>query len=390
MIIYYLEITTPFSILHEYTFLRLLKTDAHEKKRLFALILTQHRLWGSVLVPYIIISDADKSYYRLSEALTPFPDIDTLGTLAPEEREVVSIINEYSDRNLFKLFSKNKTVKEFLEKIDNVKVEKHIRPFIEARLYKSISIARDESIPVYLQKAKISTVHEEDLLDLTGEPALPLFSFNRDESESKYSLRIDSGGSIISLKKGPCEILSDTPCLIRDGNQIIFIHDIDGSKLRPFFVKDNIIIPKNAEVKYFSTFVLNAVNRFKVEGSGFEVSELPAEKEALLEVESGIDGNPVAVLRFSYSGNTIFPNEEAISFTNFHNNEGKFLFRKYFRDFEWEKGKISILGEFGFYSEDDVNYKLDNLTGDKKNDLYRTIEAISTNFDELITITTVN
>ena len=37
--------------------------------------------------------------------------------LTPEERELVKIINEYSDRNLFKLFSKDKTVKDFIEKV---------------------------------------------------------------------------------------------------------------------------------------------------------------------------------------------------------------------------------------------------------------------------------
>ena len=79
--------------------------------KLFALILTHHRLWGHILLPYIIQKEANRSYYKLTECLTPFPNINTLGTLTSEEREVVKNINDYSDRNLFTLFSKDKNSK---------------------------------------------------------------------------------------------------------------------------------------------------------------------------------------------------------------------------------------------------------------------------------------
>ena len=90
-------------------------TVSEKKTKIFALILTHHRLWGSVLLPYLIQNEPGRSYYKLSECLFPFPGNETLGTLNPEEREVVKIINEYNDRNLFKIFSKDKSVKEFLE-----------------------------------------------------------------------------------------------------------------------------------------------------------------------------------------------------------------------------------------------------------------------------------
>ena len=361
-----------------------METISRKKNRLFALIFTQHRLWGNILVPYILVNEDGKSYYRLFEVLTPFPNIDTLGTLATEEREVVSLINEYTDRNLFKLFSKNKTVKEFLEKVDPERIERFIRPFIESRLFKCFSIARDEAIPLYLQKARISTIHQEDRLDLSAEPAHPLFIFNRTPEQITYSLKIESVGNIITLRKGSSDIICDSPCLIRDGNKIVFIYDIDGSKLRPFFDKENILIPRNAEVKYFSSFVLNAVNKFKVEGKGFEIVELPADIKPILELATGIDGFPVMILKFNYSGNFIFPSETDQSFTQFQNNNGEFMFRKFYRDFEWEGKCASILGEFGFYSDDEVNYMLEGFSGETKQDLYRFVEAISSNREELL------
>jgi hypothetical protein len=111
--------------------LNVLETKPEKKGKNFALILFQHRLWGSHILPYIIQKEVNRSYYKLSECLSPFPNIDTLGTLTADERELVKIINEYTDRSLYKLFSRDKTVKEFLEKITPEKIDNFIRPYIE-------------------------------------------------------------------------------------------------------------------------------------------------------------------------------------------------------------------------------------------------------------------
>src|SRR5674476_384286 len=99
------------TIIADYIKLKDLETNSDKRGKLFALILFQHRLWGSIILPYIIQKESNRGYYKLSECLSPFPNSDTLGILTPDEREVVKIINEYTDRALFKLFSRDKTVK---------------------------------------------------------------------------------------------------------------------------------------------------------------------------------------------------------------------------------------------------------------------------------------
>ncbi|MBI5010225.1 MAG: hypothetical protein HZB98_11395, partial [Bacteroidia bacterium] len=149
-------------------------------KRSFALVLSHHRLWGPILLPWIIELESNKNYYRLTECLSPFPGSDTLSTLGPEDREAINILNEYSDRNLFNLFSREKSVKDFLAKITPEKTETFIRPYIERRIYKCLSLSRDEGIPVYYQKSKTSSLHREDQLTIHPDYAMPLFSFNRE------------------------------------------------------------------------------------------------------------------------------------------------------------------------------------------------------------------
>jgi len=43
---------------------------------------------------------------------------------------------------------------------------------------------------------------------------------------------------IIDLKKGPVDIICMTPCIIRDDHRIIFVSNVEGSKLKPFLTKE--------------------------------------------------------------------------------------------------------------------------------------------------------
>ncbi|MCE5346664.1 MAG: DEAD/DEAH box helicase [Bacteroidales bacterium] len=361
-----------------------METGSEIRSKLFALILTHHRFWGSVLLPYIIQNENDRDFYKLSECLSPFPNADTLGTLTSEEREIVKIINECSDRNLFKLFSREKNVKEFLEKVNSERIETFIRPFIERRIYKCLAISRDENFPVYFQRIKSPTVHIEDKLYLSDDNAEPVFHFTRDEEQSTYSLKIESCGKLIDLKKNTIDLLCMSPCLIRDDHRILYVSDVDGAKLKPFLSKEHIVIPKKAEVKYFSSFVKNTVNNCKVEGTGFEIIECIPEKEAILEFETGLKGIPVLILEYKYQGKKIFSNEPSNSLTFFEKRENDFVFKKYHRDFTWEKQCRDTLGELGFFSDDDINFFPVSTGTLQKDDLYGLLEIINNNYSDII------
>jgi len=361
----------------------LLETRSDKKGKVFALILFQHRLWGSVILPYIIQKEANRGYFKLSECLSPFPNIDTLSILTAEERELVKIINEYTDRNLFKLFSREKTVKEFLEKITNEKLEQFIRPYIERRLYKCFTIARDENIPVYFQKTKTGTLHSEDQLLISEDKAEPIFRFIRDKEQSSYSLSLESVGKPVDLRKNPVDIICMTPCMIREDRRILFVSDIEGPRLKPFLSKEYILIPKKTELKYFSGFVLNTINSFKVENTGFEIIEFSPEKQALLEIETGIKGNTGLLLKYSYQGNKILSNDPSNSFTLFERRGDNFIFRKYYRDFNWEKECRKTLGELGFFSDDDINFYPVSSTSKRSDDMYGVLELVNCNYSEI-------
>jgi len=349
---------------------------------MFSLVLTRHRLWGNILIPYIFGKEPEHNYYQIKEVLFPCPSENILVNLLPEEREIVTLLNQYSERQLFRLFSKDKNVKEFVANVDAGRIENHIRPYIERRIFKCIEIAKNEAIPVFFQKSSLKSFHGEDILRIEEEKAIPVFRFQRTPLQSTYSLGLEIEGEPLNIRTNT-EIISMSPCIVRCDNRLIFVSDIDGVKLRPFMTREMILIPKNSEKKYFSTFVLNAVNRFKVEAEGFRIIDVEPVKKAFLEIEKGLSGNPVIILSFSYSGRSFYASDREPSFAVFENEKGEFVFRKYARDFQWEEECIKILGSLGFCTEDNIHFFIPDLKGDYFSDLFATIESVNDCFEEL-------
>lgn len=348
-----------------------------EREKLFALILTQHRRWGTVLMPYILERLPGREYYTLSESLSPFPDSVTLSGLDNEEREVVRLVNEYSDRNLHKLFSKHRSVREFTDNVTDREFEKLIKPYIESRIHHCLHIALNEEIPLYLQKTKITTLHPEDRLSIDHAQGKPVFKFDRSPEGSSYSLHVESAGQPLNLRKTVIEILSNKPCVIRAGHTIHFISDIEGAKMKPFLTREKINIPRAAEEKYFSTFVLSVINTHKVIGTGFTLECSEPARQAFLTVEKNISGIPAAILKFRYDNRDIFYPDDLTHFTAFSNKRGNFVFTRKERDHTWESSCINALDEAGLFTEDGISFITPDAGGENGRSLYDLIEAIA-------------
>mgnify|MGYP000843894745 FL=1 len=353
------------------------------RERLFALILTQHRRWGTILMPYILEKMHGQEYYTAGEALSPFPNNLTLSGLDNEEKEAVRLVNEYSDRNLFKLFSKHRNVREFLENVTEREFSELIKPYMESRIAQCLQITLREEIPLFLQKPGINTLHQEDRLKINPVAADPVFRFNRSPGETSYTLTVESAGKQVNLHGQQVEILSNKPCIIRTSHSIHFIADIEGTKIRPFLTRDRIIIPENTVEKYFSTFVLHVINSHRVAGTGFSVEHSEPDKNAFLIIERTLSGVPAAILKFRYDNRDIYYPDDITHFTTFLNKEGHFSFLRKERDPEWEMSCLDALDEAGLTSDDGINFITPGAREFEGEALYDLIETVSYNRNKL-------
>ena len=75
-------------------------------------------------------------------------------------------------------------------------------------------------------------------------------------------------------------MICDEPAYMMVGNRLYhFNKNVDGKKLRPFFTKNHIVIPRNIEQQYYERFVTQLIAAYDVYAKGFEIRS-----EALLPV----------------------------------------------------------------------------------------------------------
>ncbi|MBE0674162.1 MAG: ATP-dependent helicase, partial [Bacteroidales bacterium] len=350
----------------------------------FGVVLTHHRTWGTILLPYTFEKEPGRRFASIKDTLSPYPGTDILGTLAPEEREVVKLINDYSEKRLFRLFSKDTNARKFVETLTKDKFESLIRPYIEAKMFKVLTILQEEGIPIFQQKLKSTNFHSDDLLTVCQGEAEGIFRFCRTMEGTKYSLSVIYNEQEIKLFNTATEVIINNPCVIRSDNRVIFVRALDSAKLRPFLTREYLTIPASAEDKYYSTFVLNAVTNFRFEAEGFDVVTGEPSRKPLLLVESTLKGVPAIIISYSYSGTVIYDNDARTTFTRFKNDKGSFIFKRLLRDRDWEMHCRSVLEDLGFYSEDNIHFTVFRGNGTQGDDLPTLIEAINRSYEDLI------
>jgi SNF2 family DNA or RNA helicase len=343
----------------------------------FALGYMPHRLWGSILQAQILEKEAGKEFYSPGEYIQNDNSTRAYQRLSPMQREVLRLMDEYSDRKLHQVFSKQKTVKQFQDHVDQETINEHIRPYIEKRLFAILEIARDNRIPVFVKEKSSRNIFPEDFLHLERDPAVPVFSFKYQEKLS-YSLFLIHGEHQLILKDMPVEIVSNEPSAIILNNVLFFISEIDAKKLKPFLSKDRIEVPAQFEGKYFASFVRNMLRDYHALTEGFEVRKTLPSCRAGLSLEMGISGKPVWILTLYYDKYSISRESTIRRFVNYLGKEEEHAFERFERDDTWEQGLVDVLNETGLRSRDEhLFYLNDKFNKDTENLTYSAINFIN-------------
>lgn len=343
----------------------------------FALGYMPHRIWGSILQAQILEKEAGKEFFSPGEYIQNDSNTRAYQRLSPMQKEVLRLMDEYGDRKLFRQFSRHKTVKQFQDQVEPETVVKHIRPYIEKRLYAILEIARDNRIPVFVKEKSSRNIFPEDFLHLERLPAVPVFRF-RYRDKLSYSLFLIHGDHQLILKDNPVEIVSNDPCIIILDNTLFFIREIDGKKLIPFMNKERIEVPPAFEEKYFATFVRNTLRDYHALTEGFDVKESSPSRRAELSLEMEVSGKAVWTLALFYDSYKIARESPVKCFVNYQGKDKGHVFEKFERDKKWEKSLVNVLNEMGLRSRDEEAFYLNNkFIKSNENPLYRAINFIN-------------
>ena len=155
----------------------------------FIIALSEHRFLGNIFVPYLI--QKEEQFYTVISHVKPRDfKTETEYQFKPYEKELVEIIEKYSDDRLKKKFSKAASVKEFYAELQPAYFQKYILPHIEKCLVRVASILMVSPVRLLNKEIKYANLYDEDEIKVQPFFARPVFYFERTETETRYSLKI--------------------------------------------------------------------------------------------------------------------------------------------------------------------------------------------------------
>jgi len=326
--------------------------------------LTRHLNLGTLLIPYLIKKESEE-IIKVEEQAT-FASLSDK-SLTEVEKYIIRISLCYSEKNLMKVYSKEKTVSAFLRKLTEEKLKKNIRPFIDKKQLEIIQLIRLNNIPLYYKDLGKKELYNHSRIKLMEEDAEVFFHFELTNSFFRYSITCQSNKKAVTLtEKKPVIILTSQPACIMAKDELLTFKDVEASRLIPFFNKNSVEVPASMTGKYMEQIVLPALEHFEVDTSGFEIIEELTQQKAELSIEKSVLQQPLLRLRFLYGDHCFTPEEiNQKKYVRMEELDGKYYIYYYTRDICWENSCMKQLKSWGLKQISDSQFLLSENAPDK-------------------------
>ncbi len=330
----------------------------------------EDKLLGNIARLFIINKIKNKGFYPIEAQLSDLNYSRYAPQLDEKQKKIFQITQEYSHKNLYKLFGdkKDKTTKDFISHLDQEMVKKKIRPFIEKRMANLVDELTKTDIEVYL-KDKHQYINKDHCIHIQKDIAKTIFHIEKQSQETRYSLSMNQAGEEIHLLNKSYRILSHDPCRMIIEDKLYTFEDIDANKLKPFFNKEFISVPKKFEKTWYENFALPNIKRFRINAKGFDIKRLSPAKETVITLTHDLSYQPSLLLSFYYDNERFPANKGQNTKVLLEDNNGHYNFFKIERDQKWETKKIKSLTHKGLR-----NYMISYFTlpnGDKQKISYQ-------------------
>ncbi|WP_282038588.1 DEAD/DEAH box helicase [Saccharicrinis aurantiacus] len=318
----------------------------------FIVVLTENRNLGIIASAYFAEDNEGSPSLVLKEKVnTHSPEQHKKFTFTPEQLTVLAILDQITDRYLFNEFSKDTSIKQFYEKLDDQKLEDTIRPHIEAQMMACLNVlAQNPSIKIYLKDKKYSNIYKSDRLEIYPQKVDPIFYFKLDEKGINYTLKIKTETEDVSLTYKKPIVISHSPCILLIREKLYRFENTDSKKFVPFFEKSSVQIQARSVATYMKTFVAASVKNHAVNAEGFDIVAEDIKPVAKLVIAYNLQQEPILTLEFVYGTKSHLANSKSNVVVDVKEANEKYTLIKYKRDDDWEQLIIKKLLGLGLLS----------------------------------------
>ena len=314
----------------------------------FIIALTEHRAVGNIFVPMLI--EEERSYFTVKKTVKLRDYKSGEVGLNESELELLKLIENYSDENLVKKFSKKKEPN-FFQNLDADLFQNHISPFIDKYMYRCILLLMKGKTRLFSKQAKYSSLYDEDVIQINQSFSESVFHFYRNENGTRYRLKISHEGTPVEILHKTLHMVTTLPCCFVYLNKLYIFNKLSGKKIVPFLSKESVWIPRQAEDKYYKSFVLNTIKESEVKATGFEIVESSPPRKTILSLEQDLALRPTIIVKFRYDNSLYLADAVSDVFVSLEMKHDNYSFRKFVRNHEWEEEQLAMLKKL------DLKYK---------------------------------
>ena len=177
------------------------------------MVVTKHRKFGMILIPYVITPSNGNSLYSVIDKASPINIKDASGYCADFD-EIIKLYGTIDDIHIARLFSKEPPA-DFLRRVDSDFIDRRIRPHIDVRLKKMLQLTIASGLRFFYKSPKYSQIYPSDEITVAEKKSRMLFLFDRNENGIRYRIAIDHGDHYDKLKGKTAIVITDeNPCSV--------------------------------------------------------------------------------------------------------------------------------------------------------------------------------
>lgn len=346
--------------------------------RSFVVTINHHPVFGPLLIPYFA-REITPGVLQVEDNATIKQKKDII--LSKEEKKIISLAQFYTERNLMKVYSKEHTISDFINKLSLKTFKESIRPTIEKIHLQMIPLIRKASAPVYLRDTGVDLLYEHHLIYLAKENAEVVFSCEATDQYFRYALQCYQNEKPVTLQRvKPYLVIASEPAVLVIGKDMLVFDRLRSGAISPFLEKTYVEAPASETHRYIDKVVLPLMSDHPIKAKGIDIIEREPQKAAELFPLTSLSELPELQLTFQYDHTKFNPGQkEKLTYPRVEANENATI--SYFRrDLNWEKQCVDFLLARGFLQTADnlfqnksfvSEYALIDWMNQEKDELFR-------------------
>ena len=317
--------------------------------------INNHPVFGPLLIPYLA-KEVSPGVLEAEEKAT-FVEENRVSTA---EKKIISLAQSYSEKNLMKVYSKERTVNAFLSKLSDPARREPVRNYIDRKQREIVELIQASSIPLYIRETATKFLYEHHRIFIPVTLAEASFRFELTEQVFRYAVNCELEGRLVPLqRKKPVLVLCARPATLVLGRDLLVFKRIEMPRLNPFLEKTFVEVPASQARRYLEKIVLPMMVRYPASASGFDMIVEYRPCVAELSVTPSVLDRPVLQLRFYY-GDACFSPGQAMQrcYPRLEEEEGKPVVRYFKRNQRKEQECLDFLHGYGFTQVGDMQFSL--------------------------------